>query len=166
MKQNGSATLLLLLAAAKDDPVQQQIPLWKVFVLLAAFGLLFGPEISFPNIVGPIVSPAPFQSDDLCVLIVEETDDRNNYTAGQREAISGTTASSPRKLAKDGNFIVLDKDNPPKADASPQWLQDAWAKKGDSLPWIVAASKKGGFSKLLPGEVNATLDLLKPLANL
>ena len=131
-------------------------PLVTLALLAAAWWLAFGLE------GGGIVDSAPFKADKLCVLVIEETTDRNNYTAGQREVITSTAGVREYVKGKAGEFWVIDKDTP--LDKAAPWVQEArTAAQPNLLPWIVAATPKAGFTRQLPSEAAETLAAVKKL---
>jgi len=99
---------------------------------------------------------APFPTDKLSVLIVEEVQDRGKLPLPQLSAINGTTwrAIVPleQRRVVDQN-VTLTKEV--------QWVKDALAVKRDSLPWLVISDGKSGFSGPLPPDESALIELLK-----
>lgn len=126
--------------------------------ILAAW-LLFGDGVALP-----FVDPPPFPAERLCVLIVEETDSRESYTAGQREAM--TSLEGPGSIrgyvkSKQGEFLLWDKDQQP-SEHSPKWVAEALKviNRG-KLPWIVAATPRSGLTRELPADAVETVTALK-----
>ncbi len=92
---------------------------------------------------GIIGSAAPFKTDVLAVLVVEETEQLTTELDSTIKAVeSATTAAkgSWRRLDKDQSDLSKDE----------QWVQDAWKVKGATVPWIVAADKRTGINQALP----------------
>lgn len=113
----------------------------------------------FPS--GPIAifDPPPFVTDKLRVIVIEEPDDRDTYTLGQQDAMLGVDGPlAIRTVVPD--FVLWDKDQVPTENHEP-WIAEALKKKGDKLPWIIAASPSSGFSKELPDNVIEELKALK-----
>jgi hypothetical protein len=137
--------------------VQKQThPLVTLAVLALAGWLIFGDGQGCSLPLVPVVNPPPFKADKLCVLVVEETTDRNTYTAGQREVILSTAGVREYVKAKGGEFYTLDDDTP--LDKAAPWVQEAMkAAQPNQLPWIVAATPSAGFTKQLPKEASETL---------
>jgi hypothetical protein len=131
-------------------------------VLLAGW-LMFGGGFALPFVN---VDPPPFAATKLCVLVVEESTARGSYTTGQVDAMVGVDGPASIRgyvNSKQGEYLLLDKDNPPTKD-SPAWVADAWkAAQPNQLPWIVAATPKAGFTRQLPKESAETLADLKKI---
>lgn len=125
-------------------------------IALLAFGKVEGCKL-------PIVGkPAPFKTDRLAVLIVEETADRGKLSSGQLDAMLSTASGSVRDYVAmhGGDFRLLDKDANPSQDAA--WVQEAFKVQRPGVPWIVAANPSTGFSvPLTPAD-----EVLKELAPL
>lgn len=112
----------------------------------------------------PVIgSPPPFKTTlPLAVLVVEESADRGKLSSGQLDAILSTAPGSVRDYVTShkGEFRLLDKDETPTLDAP--WVQEAFAVKRDSVPWIVAASPRTGLSAPM-GAAPEVLKSLEPL---
>lgn len=134
--------------------------LW--LLILIAFVLLFGGNVS-----GPITSKAPFKTDKLSVLILEETENRSSLSIGQLAVLDASDESSVRAwvVNNSGEFRLLDTSDTPTRDA--QWVQEAFkvAKetKEFKTPWIIAANATRGVNQTLPVDTDATKSLLNPL---
>ena len=125
------------------------------WVLVAS--IAFGPAIALPSWPWlPIGNRAPFVTDKLSVLIVEETDKRTPAL----DAVF--IATQKAALAAGGRYRQLDKD---QRDLSmdEKWVQDAWIVKGEAVPWIVAATPRTGVNQALPPAPDEALKLLSPL---
>lgn len=107
---------------------------------------------------GSVFAPPPFKAEKFCVLIVEETTARNQYTAGQRDAIMATGPGSLRDYVakKNGELRIVDKDQAAMPNEA-AWVREAFAAKGDKLPWIVAATPSRGLSQELPPDDSVPL---------
>ena len=114
----------------------------------------------------PFVDPPPFPAEKLCVLVVEETSDREAYTAGQREAmiaVDGPGSIRGYVKSKQGEYLLWDKDQQP-TEHSPKWAAEALkAAQPNQLPWIVAATPRSGLTKQLPKEAAETITALKKI---
>lgn len=108
---------------------------------------------------GVIGGSAPFQTDKLSVLIVEETAQRGSLTADQRAAILATAPGSLIATVKErgGEYRVIDKDQTNFALDAP-WVAKAFAVDRKSVPWIVTAGPSRGVSEPLPA---TTAEILK-----
>ena len=127
-------------------------PLVTLCLLALAGWLAFGDGF---NPLAP-ADPPPFKTDRLRVLVVEETKERGNYTAGQREIIGSVASLRELVKGKGGEYFTLDKDA--KLEHVAPWVQEAMkAAQPNLLPWIVAATPRAGFSKQLPKEAAETL---------
>ena len=119
-------------------------------VLLIAWALLHGTAIA--GGVGPI-----------SVLIVEESADRDQLTAGQREALFSNASGSVRDYLRAHNYELrlLDKDDDLSRD-NPKW-QTAFALPRASLPWLYVLRQRGPtVSAPIPKDAaSSTLSLLK-----
>ena len=94
---------------------------------------------------------APFKTDALSVLIVEETEQRTpaiDSLAGTIEHAVDVAKGKHRRLDKDQSDLSLDE----------PWVAEAWKAKGATVPWIVAADSRRGVSQPL------TTDSLKALS--
>lgn len=109
---------------------------------------------------GGIVGAAPpFKTDVLAVLVVEES------TPGDGNApvwVNSTKAGGVRdyvEATRKGKFRLLDQHNPTGL-VNQEW-KDALAVERKSVPWIVAAGPRSGFSRALPVSADETLKLLE-----
>lgn len=111
---------------------------------------------------GLISSPAPFKTDILRMLIIENTEDRESYTPDQRAAILGTAEGSliATVKARGGEYRILDKDQT-DLSASPPWVAEAFAVPHEAIPWIVTAGPKSGTSEALPPKMPEILGALE-----
>lgn len=130
------------------------------FILAAAaLWLAFGPAL--PAIPWPVIGGgAPFQTDKLGVLIVEEGEKRRSLPPSQVTVItSRLLQDAVEKLG--GELRRLDVSDDPSRDAP--WVQAAWKVERKSLPWIVAANRGTGISQPLPATLDETFKALSPL---
>ncbi len=118
--------------------------LWLVF---------FGAGLLLLGGGGIVGSAAPFKTDVLAVLVVEETDTRTP----ELDAIEG--AIQQAVTAAKGDYRRLDKDQSDLSKDSP-WVQEAWKAKGPSVPWVIGANARTGVSQPL------TADSIKALSPL
>lgn len=115
------------------------------FVWLMVFGiglLLLGGG-------SPLAPSAPFKTDKLSVLAVEESSERGKYTQDQLNILQATDAKSVKATVegKGGRFFVLDKDNAGALEKADDWVKAAFPKlKDNPPPWIAGANTKSGFS--------------------
>lgn len=124
------------------------------FVILILVGAL-GPIFQ-----GKVGGKAPFKTDKLSVLILEETTQRPSYTQDQLFAITGNGPGSVDEAVKlrGGEFYPLDVNNT-DLKLMPQWVQDAAKVPHEpDIPWIVTAGPKYGVSEPLP---KSRVDILK-----
>jgi hypothetical protein len=93
-------------------------------------------------------SAPPFKADRLCVLVVEESENRGKLSSGQLDAIAAVGPGSVRWFIEGngGEYQVLDKDDGEKLTYSPQWVKDAFALPRQGEPWIHAANPHTGCS--------------------
>lgn len=105
-----------------------------------------------------VVPAAPFKTDKLAVLIVEETKNR----AALPVWVDSTLPESLRGVVKTrgGDFKLLDADQKDFAN-QPPWVAEAFKVPHPELPWIVAAGPQTGFSRKLPATADETLKLLE-----
>lgn len=105
----------------------------------------------------PDVDPAPFPSDGLSVLIVEETSKRNQLPSSQLSILMSTQVRDFVE-GSGGEIRVLDKD----VDA--QYAAEKWRlalrKPRDSLPWILISNRETGYSGPLPQTIEDTTELI------
>lgn len=106
---------------------------------------------------GVIGGSAPFPSDKLSVLVVEESSDHNTPAW-----VNGTSATAVRTLVKaqDGEMLLLDQHDD-MAKMAPKW-QAAMKVERKSLPWIVASDGRRGFSAPVTTQDDA-MKLLAPM---
>lgn len=134
---------------------------WIAVLLLLVF--------TFGSGTGGVTSKAPFTplNGTVCCLVLDETEDRGSYTTDQLNVIDASDANSVKYLVETtfkGDFESLDVSTEPTKDL--QWVQDAYkaakATKDFKTPWVIAASKRGGFSTPLDTEEHIK-QLLQPL---
>lgn len=104
----------------------------------------------------PAPSTAPFPTDKLSVLIVEETEDRIKLPRQQLAAITGTQWKA---IVPTGQWRVLDQHVTLSTES--QWVKDALAVKRDSVPWLLISDGKAGFSGPMPENEADLIELLK-----
>jgi hypothetical protein len=98
---------------------------------------------------------APFKTDVPAVLIVEESSAHGTYTSDQLNVLQSTDATSVKAQLGPGQFHVIDKDVPAdKLTLAPVWVQEAFKVKRDSVPWVVGANARTGFSVPLTTEAD------------
>lgn len=106
----------------------------------------------------PDVEPAPFPSDGLSVLIVEETEQRGQLPSSQLSVLTSVILREKVKQIG-GEILVLDQ------NADIQFLADKWKeamrKPRDSLPWILIANGESGHSGPLPKTLEETIKLVE-----
>jgi hypothetical protein len=109
-------------------------------------------------------SAPPFKADRLCVLVVEESENRGKLSSGQLDAIAAIGPGSVRGFieGQGGEYQVLDKDDGDKLTYSPQWVKEAFALERRGEPWIHAANPRTGFSVPLTN-ADEVLSELAPL---
>lgn len=132
-----------------------------VAIAVCLFVGLFGVP-SFPVIVPTpvvVVEEAPFPSDGLTVVIIEETETRmrGELSPGHFAAL---TSQDVRDAAKELNahFRVFDQHTPTAGMTETEAA--AFALKADSLPWVHISNGKTGFTGPLPDGVEATVALM------
>jgi hypothetical protein len=93
-------------------------------------------------------SAPPFKADKLCVLVIEESANRDKLSSGQLDAIAAVGPGSVRGFIETngGEYQVLDKDDGDKLTYSPQWVKESFALERRGEPWIHAANPRTGFS--------------------
>jgi hypothetical protein len=91
------------------------------------------------------LTPVPFQTDKLSVLVIEETEDSTKMPGSQIVAL-GTLRQMVEQ--KGGEYLQLDDDI--SLDNYKQWARDAMSVKRESLPWVVGSNGRKGFSKPAP----------------
>lgn len=138
--------------------------LWLLFIGGGLLLLLDG---------GIINTPSPFTTDKLTVLFVGETEQEQNLTPGQRDALHSTKAGSVwdyiTNTAK-GQFHNLDKDQD-MTQEDPVWQQamaackkqfyDETTKTWKTLPVICISNGKSGYVGPCPAEGVDILNLIK-----
>lgn len=132
-----------------------------VAIAVCLFVGLFG----VPSIPGVLPSPvvvveeAPFPSEGLTVVIVEETESRmrGELSPGHFAALTSLTIQEWAD-ANGAHLRVFDKDTPVAGMTATEAA--AFQLKYDSLPWIHIAHGKTGFTGPLPDGVDATIALM------
>lgn len=111
-----------------------------------------------PKPVPEVVSTAPFKTDFLSVLIVEQTEEVGSLPKSQQVVLQNNTQL--RKWTKDNgvDFRQID------ADESGEFLDAKWkaalAVPRKEVPWIVIANSKSGYSGPLPQTTDETIALI------
>lgn len=118
---------------------------------------LFGLALLMRGGVG-IGGSAPFETNKLSVLIVEETAQRGSLTADQRAALTaiGDGSMIAAVKARGGEYRIIDKDQTDLSKDVP-WVAKAFAVERKSVPWIVAAGPSHGVSEPLPATTDEIL---------
>jgi len=106
-----------------------------------------------------VVDGAPFPSEGLTVVIIEETETRMRGELS-RGHFAALTSQDVRDWAKANNahLRVFDKDTPTAGMTATEAA--AFKLKFDSLPWIHIAHGTKGFTGPLPDGVEATIALM------
>lgn len=97
-------------------------------------------------IIDPINPPdptVPFPATKLSVLIVEETANRGNLKAAQRNAILSATWKRYVEQ-QDGDWASVDPDSPLEDEKA--WVTEAMKVKRGELPWVVISNGRTGAS--------------------
>jgi hypothetical protein len=132
-------------------------------ILIAAL-LLFGltnrnTPLPIPVPVPVVVDDAPFPSEGLTVVVIEETETRmrGELSPGHFAALTSLTV---RDWAKESgvHFRVFDQHTPTAGMTATEAA--AFKLKADSLPWIHISNGKTGFTGPLPDGVEATIALM------
>lgn len=110
-----------------------------------------------PDVV--VEDKPPFKADKLSVLIVQQTEDIGKLSKEQREILQNSTELRRWIKSNGADFHQFD------ADEDGQFLDQKWkaamAVPRQSLPWLVVANPKSGFSGPLPPTLPETLALLE-----
>jgi hypothetical protein len=105
------------------------------------------------------------------VLIVEETDDRDELPKSKLDQLTSTAPGSVRDYCalhcikpdgKNPDFLDLDDDQPDLSKLPTYWTP-AWNRRprtSDKLPWLVVSDGKAGYEGPLPATADETLKLL------
>ncbi len=141
---------------------------WKlilgVLLLLVAFGKIDVPSIVPQPVVPPppvvVIEPdtSPFRSKGLTILVVEDSSQRRSLPQSQVNIFTSAAIRShlTNDLKAEFRFWNVNTDG---AMDKPVF-QDAAKVKRDSLPWIVIAHGKRGFSGPLPASVDDFIALV------
>jgi hypothetical protein len=110
-----------------------------------------------PDVV--VTDGPPFKADRLSVLIVEQTEDIGRLPKSQAAILQANTTLRVWLQQAGADFRQLD------ADETGELLDDKWkaamAVPRQSVPWIVIANQKTGFSGPLPKTVDETIALIE-----
>lgn len=103
-------------------------------------------------------SSAPIDTDKYTVVIVEETESRQSLPPSQLNAINSQVWRD-YVVSQNGQWRVLD----PHTDVSKdeQWAKDSLAVSRTSLPWLIFADSKTGYSGPLPDNLTEFLEKIK-----
>jgi hypothetical protein len=127
------------------------------FVGLLLIGAAVWVALSGGGLTWPVIGGSPpFATTVPAVLIVEESSDHGKYTPDQLTVLQSTDAKSVKAQLGPGQFHVIDDDvAADKLALAPAWVQEAFKVKRDSVPWIVGANARTGFSVPLTTEADA-----------
>lgn len=102
------------------------------------------------------IDDAPFPADELTVLIVEETEDRDTIPASQL----GILSSMDVRNASGGTFRLYDDDVTIQEQGPWKAALDAWRASGKPTPAIAISNGKTGIIDDLPQSIAATVELI------
>jgi hypothetical protein len=139
---------------------------WLSILILIAILVLSGrgdvvppePEPTPEPVPIVVVDDAPFPSDALAVLIVEETIDRSALPADQVNVF--TSVLIRQKVAELGGEIRVWDQHVDASHDDEKWRL-ALLRPRESLPWIMIAHGKQGHMGPLPGTVDETIALIE-----
>jgi hypothetical protein len=140
--------------------VKQSLAAFLGGILLIGAALLGGGSVPgpAPRPDAVVVAP-PFKTDVLSVLIVEQTEEASRLPRSQAAILQNSTALRQWIRTAKADFRQLD------ADETGEFLDSKWksamAVPRQSVPWIVIANPKSGFSGPLPKTIDETLALLE-----
>ena len=106
------------------------------------------------------VSTAPFPADRLCVLIVEQTEDRDDYPRSQVDAITSTIW---REYVESKGGDIRDLEPAATLINEAEWVPKALAVPRESLPWLVISDGKTGYTGPFPENLDAFMAKLKEI---
>ena len=141
---------------------------WKLILGIALLWLALGkaptpaidprPDEPKPPIVVVEPDPAPFKADHLTVLVIEDSGRRRDLPASQ---VNIFTSSKLRKLITDNGgecrFWSITEDG----EFDSAVFREAAKVPRESVPWIVIANGKRGFSGPLPPNVDGVIALVE-----
>lgn len=117
------------------------------------------PDIgSLPLPIPTPFNPPPIPGEKLMVLLVEESEDRDDIGPAKTAALMSTEVRSYVK-SKQGKFRLLDDDVP--LDKEAEWVKAGMANERASVPWLVVSNGKSGASEPLPADEQALLARVK-----
>ena len=106
----------------------------------------------------PEPTPEPIHAGKISVLIVEETDDRDDLPFSQSEVLAAGTIRDYLDSHCD-EWRVFDQDVNTKNESA-KW-QEAMQRKRDSLPWVLISNGTQGTEGPLPETVDDALSLFR-----
>lgn len=106
----------------------------------------------------PVVDEAPFPADRLSVLMVEDFNKRFDLPSSQIDLLNSMILRD-RVRQMGGEIRSFDKDINAQHEAQ-KW-RDGLAKPRDSLPWILIANGRRGYSGPLPKTVDEAIQLIE-----
>ncbi len=105
---------------------------------------------------GPGPGPAPIPVPGLKVLILEESNLRNQVPKGQQEVLKTTLVEAYVK-SKGGEYHLYDAS---QVIADPVW-EAARNRPRTGLPWLIVSNGTKGVEEVLPDGIEATLTAIK-----
>jgi len=101
---------------------------------------------------------APIDTEKYTVVIIEETENRLSIPPSQLNAINSQVWRD-YVVSQNGQWRVLD----PHTDISKdkKWVKDSLAVSRASLPWLIFADPKKGYSGPLPDNLTELLEKIK-----
>jgi len=106
---------------------------------------------------------APIDVDGLHVLVVYESAEKHRLTPGQIDVIDDiTTAGELRKWLEEHGEVRVYVDD--IGGTPPDWVKAALEKHDGTVPWMLIANSKSGYTGPVPDGVAATPELLKGYA--
>ena len=110
------------------------------------------------NIADLFNPPTPINVDRYTVVIIEETESRQNLPQEQLNAINSQVWKDYID-SQGGQWRVLD----PHTDVSKdkEWVKKALGAPRESLPWLIFASPTRGYSGPLPQNLEELLEVIQ-----
>ena len=133
----------------------------KIIVIgISLSALLWLIAQSARDVPGPVPEPTPepIRVGKISVLIVEETDDRDDLPFSQSEVLTAGTIRDYLDSHCD-EWRLFDQDISTKNESA-KW-QEAMQRKRDSLPWVLISNGTQGTEGPLPETVDDALSLLR-----
>jgi hypothetical protein len=113
-----------------------------------------------PVLPTPVIDSGVPEAPALSVLIIEDVDNRSQLSREQLELITGTRLKDWLQQQAPNRWRCWDQEQMTKVDWEDSWFLDALDLPRETLPWIIIANGKQGYSGPLPDNFEKTVSLI------